>query len=101
MPMFNPRLFHGRLFIGKPDAWWPEAGVAVEVESREWHLSPEGWERTLERDAEMSKHGIIVLHFTPRQIRTEPRTVIATIRQALATTRHRPALLLRTVPADA
>lgn len=99
MPMFNPALFSGRTFIAKPDAWWPEAGVAVEVESRQWHLSPEDWERTLERDAEMSKHGIIVLHFTPGQIRTQPETVIATIRQALAAARQRPAPPLRAVPA--
>lgn len=34
-PMFNTRLFtaDGR-FIASPDAWWPEAGVAVEVDSR-------------------------------------------------------------------
>jgi hypothetical protein len=100
MPMFNPLLFYGRLFIAKPDAWWPEAGVAAEVESREWHLSPEDWERTLERDAVMSKHGIIVLHFTPRQIRTQPEAVIATISQALTAARQRPAPPLRAVPAS-
>ena len=98
MPMFNPALFSGGTFIAKPEAWWPEAGVAVEVESREWHLSPEDWEHTLVRDAEMSKHGIIVLHFTPGQIRTRPGTVIATIRQALAAARQRPAPPLRAVP---
>lgn len=99
MPMFNPRLFRGRLFIARPDAWWPGAGVAVEVESREWHLSPEDWERTLKRDAEMSKHGIIVLHFTPRQIRTQPQTVIRTITQALAAAQRRPGPVLRAVRA--
>ena len=100
MPMFNPCLFHGRSFIGKPDAWWREAGVAVEVESREWHLSPESWERTLQRDAQMSSYGIVVLHFTPRQIRTQPRAIIATIRQALAAAGHGRALPLRAIPAD-
>ena len=100
MPMFNPRLFHGRQFIAQPDAWWPGFGVAVEVESREWHLSPADWERTLQRDAEMSKHGIIVLHFTPRQIRTQPRTVVATIREALSAADGRPALPLRALPAN-
>jgi very-short-patch-repair endonuclease len=99
MPMFNPRLFCGRLFIAEPDAWWPGAGVAVEVESREWHLSPEDWENTLERDAEMSKHGIIVLHFTPRQIRTQPQMVIRAITQALGAGQRRPRLPLRAVPA--
>jgi len=41
MPLFNPSLYDGDLFLGKPDAWWPDAGVAGEVDSRAWHLSPE------------------------------------------------------------
>jgi hypothetical protein len=44
-PLYNPRLFVGDAFLAKPDAWWAEAGVAVEVDSREWHLSPADWER--------------------------------------------------------
>ena len=33
-------------FIARPDAWWPELGIAIEVDSREWHLSPAGSRRT-------------------------------------------------------
>ena len=44
-PMFNPRLYLADgIFLGCPDAWWPEAGVALEVDSKRWHLSPEDWE---------------------------------------------------------
>ncbi len=32
MPMFNARLYAGNLFIAVADAWWPDAGVAAEVE---------------------------------------------------------------------
>src|SRR5580704_7271166 len=45
MPLFNPSLYDGETFIAKPDAWWPEAGVAAETDSREWHLNPADWER--------------------------------------------------------
>jgi hypothetical protein len=38
-PLFNPSLYAGDVFLGKPDAWWPDAGVAGEVDSRAWHLS--------------------------------------------------------------
>jgi hypothetical protein len=34
MPMFNASLFAGRVFVARPDCWWPDAGVAVEVGSR-------------------------------------------------------------------
>jgi hypothetical protein len=83
-PMYNARLYVGGEFIASPDAWWPAAGVAAEVDSREWHLSPRDWERTLARHARMSAHGIIVLHFPPSRLRAEPRMVAAEIKSALA-----------------
>ena len=83
MPVFNARLYVANVLLAVADAWWPEAGVAAEVDSREWHLSPEDWERTLQRHARLSAQGILVLHFTPKQLRTERAQVIATIRAAL------------------
>jgi very-short-patch-repair endonuclease len=97
-PMFNPKLYLSADFIASPDAWWEAAGVAVEVDSREYHLSPADHERTLARHARMSACGITVLHFTPRQLRTEPARVIATIRSALAAN-SRPKLPIRAIPA--
>ncbi len=97
-PMFNPRLYLGQEFIASPDAWWEAAGVAAEVDSREYHLSPADHERTLARHARMSGYGITVLHFTPRQIRTEPERVVATIKSALAAN-SRPRLPIRSIPA--
>lgn len=97
MPMFNASLYAGPAFVATADAWWPEAGVVAEVDSREWHLSPDDWERTLRRHAAISAHGIIVLHFTPRQIRKEPAKVAADIRAALAAGRGRGALAIRAV----
>jgi very-short-patch-repair endonuclease len=87
MPMFNARLFVGTMLVAVADAWWPEARVAVEVDSREWHLSPEEWEETVRRHARMTAQGILVLHFTPKQIRTERAQVVATIRAALEAAR--------------
>ena len=95
----NPRLYAGDSFIAEPDAWWTDAGVAGEVESREWHLSPRDWERTLARDARMSAYGIIVLHFPPQRLRTEPQAVAAEIRSALGAGRSRGPLDIRALPA--
>ena len=89
MPLFNAAIYDGDgTFIARPDAWWPERGVAVEVDSHEWHLSPHDHTRTLERQRRMGKHGIVVLPFTPREIRTQPADVINTIRHALETGRR-------------
>lgn len=99
MPMFNPRLFVGRVFLAVPDCWWPDAGVVAEVDSREWHLSPRDWENTLDRQARMAAAGIIVLHFPPSRIYRERNKVIAEIRSALAAGRNRPLPDVRTLPA--
>ena len=82
-PLFNAELYAAGRLIAVADAWWPKAGLVVEVDSREWHLSPGDWEQTMQRHAVLTALGILVLHFSPRQIRTEPEMVVAAIRSAL------------------
>jgi len=89
-PMYNSRLFVDNQFLAVPDAWWPQAGLAVEVDSREWHLSPADWERTLARGARMTEHGILVMRFTPRQVRMAGREVASKIRAVLSSSQARP-----------
>jgi hypothetical protein len=99
MPMFNARLYCGDVLLAVADAWWPDAGVAAEVDSREWHLSPEDWQRTLDRHARMTAQGLLVLHFTPQQIRTEPVKVVSTLRAALGARQPAAQLRVRALPA--
>jgi very-short-patch-repair endonuclease len=100
VPMFNARLLKADgSFIAATDAWWPAAGVAAEVDSKEWHLGPEDWKRTMRRHAEMSSHGILVLHFTPGQIRSDPATVVAAITDTLRAGQARPRLPIVALPA--
>ncbi len=100
-PLFNPKLYVGGSFLAKPDAWWPTLGVAVEVDSKQWHLSPADWEQTMHRRATMTALGILVLSFSPRQIRDEPEMVLSTIRVAFRSRRGLPPPNIRTVPTDA
>jgi very-short-patch-repair endonuclease len=83
-PLFNEpvRRPDGTL-IAIADAWWPQARLVAEVDSREWHLSPADWAKTMRRHNDLTQHGIHVLHFTPGQIRYDPRSVVATIAAAL------------------
>jgi hypothetical protein len=96
-PLYNPRLFVGEEFLAIPDCWWPDFGVAGEVDSRAWHFSPHDWEETMARHARMSAQGIVVLHFSPRQIKRNRSELAATIRHALAAGRSLPRI--RTLPA--
>ena len=83
-----------------PCAALADAGVAAEVDSREWHLSPHDWERTLARHARMSAYGILVLHFTPGRIRGEPLAVAADIAAAIKSVRDRARLPIRAAAAS-
>jgi hypothetical protein len=98
-PMYNPPLYVGEDFIAVPDAWWPEAGVAVEVDSRQWRLSPRDWERTPERHSRMSAYAIIALHYPPARLKSRPRIVAAEISSGLEAGRGRQRPRLRALPA--
>lgn len=97
-PLFNARLFVGGEFLAVADAWWQEACVAAEVDSRQWRLSPDDWEKTLARHTRMTSLGILVLHFPPRRIRVAGREIAAEIRSALASSQGRVLPRITAVP---
>lgn len=65
-----------------PDAWLAEVGIAIEVDSRDYHLSPADWERTMRRRNVFAEYGALVLHFPPTQIRRDPAGVLRTVERA-------------------
>jgi hypothetical protein len=99
-PMFNAQLFdaHGA-FIATVDDWWPEAGVAGEVDSRAYHLSAADQDRTTERHDRLAAHGILLLHFPPKRIKTDPAGIIGDLRSAIEEGRRRPRLPITALPA--
>jgi very-short-patch-repair endonuclease len=101
MPKFNARLYDEKTLIAVADCWWEDAGVAAEVDSREYHYSAEDWQRTMRRHDRLVARGVLVLHFTPARIRAEPQAVAAEIRSALIAGRDRPRLPIRCLPAVA
>ncbi len=98
MPLFNPRLYlpNGH-FIACPDAWWPDAGVAIEIDSRRWHMAPDDWERTMTRHSELAQYGIVTLHVTPHQLRTNPAPFLRKAANAYKAGTARPRLNIVTL----
>ncbi len=76
--------------VGCPDAWFDEEGVAVEIDSREWHLDPQGWERTQAKRARFASFGITTVPWTPSRVRQQPREIVAELLDTLAWARTRP-----------
>ncbi len=99
MPVFNAQLFDADgTFIATADAWWQEAGVAAEVDSRAYHLAAEDQDRTSERHDKLTALGIFVLHFSPKRIRKDAPGVIKEIRQAIENGLQRPPLAIKGLP---
>lgn len=100
-PMYNPRLYTwDRTFIGMPDAWWQRAGVAAEVDSRQYHMSARDYAATMARHNRMEAAGIRLLHFLPSSIYPDRESVRAVLRDAIAAGRRNPELPIIAVPAE-
>jgi hypothetical protein len=100
MPVFNARLYEGDTLIAIVDCWWPDAGVAGEVDSREYHYSADDWQRTMRRHDQLVSRGVLLLHFTPQRIRADPDAIVLEILSALAAGCGRPPLPIKALPAD-
>jgi hypothetical protein len=103
-PLYNPRLYlfaDGKFtFIGIPDAWWQRAGVAAEVDSRQYHMEAADYEATMERHNRMESLGIHVLHVLPINIKPMRRTILAQVKTAIEAGCLRPELPIIAVPAS-
>ena len=100
-PMFNARLYdENGDFIATVDAWWPEAGVAAEIDSRAYHLTAGDQDRTTERHDRLIARGILVLHFPPKRLKTDAQGVLGDLRDAIEKGRSRPQLAITARPAD-
>ena len=65
------------------DLAYPDACIAIEVDSYSWHMDNTSFERDRERDAELGVLGWKVLRFTWAQIRYRSQWVIDMIHQHL------------------
>jgi very-short-patch-repair endonuclease len=66
------------------DAYWEAFGVVLEIDSVEWHLSPEDYRRTQRRHAWLGRHGLQVIPFGPADVEADPELLVNTIRDTLA-----------------
>jgi hypothetical protein len=100
-PVFNARLIDvdGTL-IAVTDAWWQDAGVAAEIDSRAYHLAAADQDRTTERHDMLTARGILALHFAPKRVKGNPVGVLRDIRQAIEKGRQRPPLPIKGLPPD-
>lgn len=84
-------------FVASPDAYWRDFGVALELDSMAWHLSPESYVRTQQRQRMLVVHNVDVLPVAPADVIADPDSLCDEILQKLrnAHGRRLPELLVR------
>ncbi|MHA6617012.1 hypothetical protein [Pseudonocardia sp. DLS-67] len=99
-PMWNVEIYtEDGVFLGVADCWLDEVAMVWEIESTEWHLSPEDHDRTVERAARFTAAGAVYTASKPRKIRTDPADVARILRATHAQAAARPRPPLRAVAA--
>ncbi|MGW6864204.1 hypothetical protein [Streptomyces sp. NPDC054901] len=90
-PLWNARLHTADgVFLASPDAYWPDEGAALEVDSAEYHYTRDAWQATLRRRLRLESHGVLVVSATPSMLRDSPTEVLAALRAVLALGASRP-----------
>jgi hypothetical protein len=89
--LWNPTLLTEEgVFIARPDAYWPEAGLALEVDSEEFHLGVMAYRATLRRRLLLESHGVDVISAVPALVRDHPQELVAAVRVKLQQAGARP-----------
>ncbi|MFJ3924887.1 hypothetical protein [Streptomyces sp. NPDC090022] len=90
-PLWNARLHTpDGTFLASPDAYWPDEGVALEIDSAEYHYTRDSWHATLRRRLHLEAHGVLVVSTTPSILRDTPTEVTSALRTLLTLTTTRP-----------
>ena len=97
-PRWNVPLVADGVVIAVVDAWFDEVGLAWEIDSYEYHLSPSSYATTLARHAVLTAHGVVVLHTLPSRLHRERRRVLDELCGSYeqAARRPRPSLIAQT-----
>lgn len=99
-PLFNPDLYTtDGSFLCRPDAYWPDAGLAFEVDSMRHHGDMVTWERTQRRHGSMTAHDLAILHASPLRVRTDWPRLGAEVVRAYHFGLRRGAPNIRVIPA--
>ncbi|WP_380169993.1 hypothetical protein ACFEMC_12850 [Kineococcus sp. DHX-1] len=83
-PLWNrPVVVAGR-WLGEADAFWPELGVVLEIDSMLWHLGARALRRTQAKARRYAAAGLTLITIAPADLLADPRGFLETLRSALA-----------------
>ncbi len=65
------------------DRFWPEQGLAVELDGRPYHVAVADMERDRRKDAALQRLGLTPLRFTDVRVEHDPRGILSDLRHFL------------------
>lgn len=72
------------------DGWWDDVGLAWQIDSKEFHLSPDDYAHTMAQHSALLAHGVMTVHTIPSRLRADPRAVLEELTGAYRAARTRP-----------
>jgi len=83
-------------YVATADAWLDDVGLAIEVDSVAYHSTPDGFGRTVRRNARYATAGVPVVSVLPTDLRDRPRGTLRDIEvaRAAAAARGRPEVVV-------
>jgi hypothetical protein len=102
-PLWNPRLetLKGE-FIAEPDGYYEDLGIALELDSREYHyLNSDQFEATWGRHSVYNRHRIIAERIVPSMLRPKPDRALDAIRATRSANAGRTPPEIRVIPTNA
>lgn len=87
-------------FLACVDAYWEEYGVALQIDSMEWHLQPKRYKITQARQRDLTERGVLVLPVAPSVAVDDFPQFLRQVRNTLAEGASRPRPRVRLRPAS-
>lgn len=84
-PVWNQPVVVGGRWLGEADAFWPDLGVVLEIDSMMWHLGARALRRTQAKARRYAAAGLTLISIAPADLLADPRGFLETLRSALAT----------------
>ncbi|WP_244231248.1 hypothetical protein [Saccharomonospora piscinae] len=87
-------------YVGRPDAWWDDVGLAWEIDSVEFHFDRADYAKTLARNSRYARNGVVVVQTLPSRLLADRAAVIDELDAAyrMAATRPRPPVTIAAEP---
>lgn len=74
--------------LTSPDVWFDDVGMAVLVQSRQFHADGLDWDATVAAGSDLSTARVVVLGVTPEALRRDPARQLRRVEQAHAAARR-------------